>query len=181
MNRLYFALVAFVMAITTFTPAVWADAPAINTGGTTVSVQPHLLITPTPTTTVRNFLDFSGWAQLTRPILQLRRTATPTPRYNKVIYPLPSDAEVVPVWDTNQTTIFYTYLSMEEVMDFYRVGLEPEGATERPLLTVFDEEKESWFSMVFDDWKHAPGRSVVIQGVQISPYQYVVSIRLERV
>lgn len=179
MNRLYFALVALVIAITTLAPVAWADTPSSPTDVTDGSTQPNLLATPTAT--ARNLLDISGWAQLTRPILQLRRTATPTPRYNKVIYPLPADAEVVPVWDTNQTTIFYTYLSMDEVMDFYRTELAPDGATERPLLTLSDEEKESWFSMVFDDWKDAPGRSVVIQGVQISPYQYVVSIRLERV
>lgn len=176
MKRLYFALVAFVMAITTFTSTAWADVSA-----TDVAVQPTLLITPTPTATTRNFLDLSGWDQVSRPILQLRRTATPTPRYNKVIYPLPSDAEVVPVWDTKQTTIFYTYLSMEEVMDFYRAELATDGATERPLLTVMDEETNAWFSMVFDGWEYTPGRSVVIQGVQLSPYQYVVSIRLERV
>lgn len=167
MKRLYFALVTLLLAFTIFAPTTWADEPNPSA--------------------VNRVLDFSGWSQFIRPITELRRTttatppATPTPRYNKVIYPLPADAEVVPVWDTRQTIIFNTYLSMEEVMDFYRMELGPDGATERPLLTVFDAETNSWFSMVFDGWKYSPERSVVVQGVQISPYQYVVTIRLEKV
>lgn len=171
MKRFYSVLLAILICTTVITA----------TGGATAVASPPAVATPTPTAGAHPFLNLSSWLERTYPLTRLRRTATPTPRYNKVIYPLPGDAEVVPVWDTNQTTIFYTSLSMDEVMDFYRAELAPDGATERPLLTVFDEEKASWFSMVFDDWKHAPGRSIVIQGVQISPNRYVVSIRLERV
>jgi len=179
MKRFYLALVTLVFSMTVLTSIAWADDPVPPIDVTDVPVSPNTVATPTAT--ARPLLDISDWAQITRPITQLRRTATPTPRYNKVIFPLPGDAEVIPIWDTKQTTIYYTYLSMEEVMDFYRDALATDGATERPLLTVLDAETESWFSMVFDGWKHAPGRSVVIQGVQISPYQYVVTIRLEKV
>ncbi len=170
MKRLYSILLAILLCTAVITA----------TGGATAVASPPALATPTPTAGAHPFLNLSSWLERTYPLTRLRRTATPTPRYNKVIYPLPSDAEVVPVWDTNQTTIFYTYLSMEQVMDFYRTDLTANGATERSLLTVSDEEKESWFSMVFDDWKYAPGRSLVIQGVQIGPSRYVVSIRLEQ-
>jgi hypothetical protein len=176
MKRLYLALVTFVLFATILAPVAWAGDSASPTSATANDTR----VTPTATATTR-LLDFSGWVEITRPITQLRRTATPTPRYNKVIFPLPTDAEVIPIWDTKQTTIYYTYLSMDEVMDFYRAELAPDGAIERPLLTVLDGDTEAWFSMVFDGWKHAPGRSVVVQGVQMSPYQYVVTIRLEKV
>lgn len=168
MNRITPTLIALILALTTLTPVALADDPVTSDVEATSARS-------------RPYLDISGWSKIAHSLTRFQTTDIPTAQYNKVIYPLPADAEVNPFWDTRQTTIFYTSLSMDEVMDFYRSELTTEGATERQLLTVTDEDNGAWFSMVFDGWKNAPTRAVVIQGVQISPTEYVVSIRLEKV
>jgi hypothetical protein len=87
----------------------------------------------------------------------------------------------VPFSDTRGTTAFYTSLSFDEIMAFYRESLAENGAVERDTLTLVDTEKASWFSMVFDEWEPGQGLSVVIQGVMLDADRNVISIRLERV
>jgi hypothetical protein len=170
MKRIYIIFVTLILALATLTPTAWADDPPTSSAVDTVETSARS----------RSFLDISGWQKIAHSLTRFR-TNPPTTQVNPVIYPLPADAKVNPFWDTRQTVIFYTSLSMEEVMDFYREGLGEEGAIERELLTVTDEEAGAWFSMVFDGWKADPSRAVVIQGVLISPTEYVVSIRREKV
>jgi hypothetical protein len=170
MKRIYIIFVTLILALATLTPTAWADDPPTSSAVDTVETSARS----------RSFLDISGWQKIAHSLTRFR-TNPPTTQVNPVIYPLPADAVVNPFWDTRQTVIFYTSLSMEEVMDFYREGLGEEGAIERELLTVTDEEAGAWFSMVFDGWKADPSRAVVIQGVLISPTEYVVSIRREKV
>jgi|SRR5215207_9717744 len=72
--------------------------------------------------------------------------------------------------------LYYTKLSQEDVMAFYRAEYTSQGYTEREILTVVSE---GVFSMVFDG--DASGKAVVIQSVDLNDGSRTVSIRLEAV
>lgn len=72
--------------------------------------------------------------------------------------------------------LYYSNLSQEEVMAFYRAEFDARGYTERELLTVISD---GVFSMVFDG--DPSGKAVVIQSVDLGDGSCTVSIRLEDV
>jgi hypothetical protein len=72
--------------------------------------------------------------------------------------------------------IYYTKLSAEETMRFYRDEYTSQGYTEREDLTIV---ADGMFSMVFDG--DASGKSVVIQSVDLGDGSRTISIRLEDV
>jgi hypothetical protein len=72
--------------------------------------------------------------------------------------------------------LFYTKLSAEEAMDFYRQEYTAMGYTERELLTVVSD---GVFSMVFDG--DPSGQAVVIQSVDLGDGSRTIAIRLEDV
>lgn len=90
-------------------------------------------------------------------------------------FPLTADAyNVIDIGDGS--VLFYTNLSLDEVMEFYRTEYVSQGYTERGLLTVISE---GTFSMVFDG--DPSGKSVVIQSVDLGDGSRTVAIRLEDV
>ena len=72
--------------------------------------------------------------------------------------------------------LYYTKLSLEDVMAFYRAEYTSQGFTEREILTV---TSNGTFSMVFDG--DASGKAIVIQSVDLGDGSRTVSIRLEEV
>lgn len=72
--------------------------------------------------------------------------------------------------------LYYTNLSLEEVMTFYRAEYASRGYTEREILTVVSD---GVFSMVFDG--DPSGKGVVIQSVDLGDGSRTVAIRLEDV
>lgn len=90
-------------------------------------------------------------------------------------FPMTEDA--FNVMDTgNGSILFYTKLSAEDAMDFYRDEYTARGYTEREILTVVSD---GTFSMVFDG--DPSGKSVVIQSVDLGDGSRTISIRLEDV
>jgi hypothetical protein len=90
-------------------------------------------------------------------------------------FPITADAyNVVDVGDGS--VIFYTKMSLDDVMKFYRNKYTSMGYAERGLLTV---ESDGVFSLVFDG--DPSGKAVVIQGVDLGDGSGTVSIRLEDV
>ena len=90
-------------------------------------------------------------------------------------FPLTADAfNVTELGDGS--LLYYTKLSLEDVMTFYRAEYTSQGYTEREILTVVSE---GTFSMVFDG--DASGKAVVIQSVDLGDGSRTVSIRLEAV
>jgi hypothetical protein len=90
-------------------------------------------------------------------------------------FPLTADAyNVIDIGDGS--VLFYTKMSLEEVMEFYRNEYVSQGYTERGLLTVVSE---GTFSMVFDG--DPSGKAVVIQSVDLGDGSRTVAIRLEEV
>jgi hypothetical protein len=88
-------------------------------------------------------------------------------------FPMTEDAfDVVEVGDG--TVIYYTRLSGEEAMQFYRAEYTSLGYTEREILTVV---AEGTFSIVFDG--HPSGKAVVIQSVDLGDGSRTIAIRLE--
>ncbi|HSM71462.1 MAG TPA: hypothetical protein VK851_07965, partial [Anaerolineales bacterium] len=88
-------------------------------------------------------------------------------------YPMTVDAyNVLDVGDGN--ILYYTNLSLDEVMEFYRAEYESRGYIEDELLTV---ESDVAFSMVFDG--DPSGRALVIQSVDLDDDSRSVTIRLE--
>jgi len=72
--------------------------------------------------------------------------------------------------------LYYTKLSLEDTMKFYRDEYTSRGYTERELLTVVTD---GVFSMVFDG--DPSGKAVVIQSVDLGDGSRTVTIRLEDV
>ena len=72
--------------------------------------------------------------------------------------------------------LYYTKLSQEDVIAFYRMEYTSQGYTEREVVTVIED---GLFSMVFDG--DASGKAVVIQSVDLNDGSRTVSIRLEAV
>lgn len=89
-------------------------------------------------------------------------------------FPMPSDA--YNVTEAGGSLIFYTKLSQEEAMAFYRAEYTSRGYTERAILTVVSD---TTFSMVFDG--DSSGKAVVIQSVDLGDGSRTISIRLEDV
>ena len=90
-------------------------------------------------------------------------------------FPMTADAfNVVEVGNDN--LIYYTKLSVEEAMRFYRDEYISQGYTERAELTIVADDM---FSMVFDG--DPSGKSVVIQSVDLGDGSRTIAIRLEDV
>lgn len=90
-------------------------------------------------------------------------------------FPLTADAyNVIDIGDGS--VLYYTNLSLEDVMAFYRTEYVSQGYAERSLLTVV---AEGTFSMVFDG--DPSGKAVVIQSVDLGDGSRTVSVRLEDV
>ncbi len=93
----------------------------------------------------------------------------------KTDFPLTADAfNVTDVGDGS--IVFYTKLSADDVMKFYRDTYSAKGYKERAALTVVSG---TTLSMVFDG--DPSGKSVVIQSVDLGNGSRTVSIRLEAV
>ena len=88
-------------------------------------------------------------------------------------FPMTADAfNFVDVGDGS--VLYYTKMSAEDVMDFYRDAYTSLGYTENELLTVVSD---GVFSMVFDGGPD--DRAVVIQRVDLGDGSRTVAIRLE--
>jgi len=72
--------------------------------------------------------------------------------------------------------VYYTKMSMNDVMKFYRDEYTSMGYKEREILTVVSD---TTFSMVFDG--DPSGKAVVIQSVDLGDGSRTVSIRFEDV
>jgi len=72
--------------------------------------------------------------------------------------------------------IFYTNLSAEDAMEFYRDVYSSKGYTEREILTVVTD---ATFSIVFDG--DPSGKALVIQSVDLGDGSRTIAIRLEDV
>jgi hypothetical protein len=88
----------------------------------------------------------------------------------------PMTADAYNITEAGGSLIFYTKLSLEETMQFYRDQYTSKGYTEREILTVVSD---GTFSMVFDG--DPSGKAVVIQSVDLGDDSRTVSIRLEDV
>jgi hypothetical protein len=92
-------------------------------------------------------------------------------------FPMTADAyNVTEIGDGS--LLYYTNLSLEEVMAFYRAEYTSRGYTEREILTVVEADS-GVFSMVFDG--DPSGKGVVIQSVDLGDGSRTVAIRLEDV
>ena len=89
-------------------------------------------------------------------------------------FPMTPDA--FNVTEAGGSLIFYTKLSQEEAMNFYRDEYTTKGYTEREILTIVSD---GVFSMVFDG--DPSGKAVVIQSVDLGDGSRTISIRLEDV
>jgi hypothetical protein len=89
-------------------------------------------------------------------------------------FPMTEDA--FEVTEAAGTLVFYTRLSAEEAMEFYRNEYTSRGYTEREILTVVSD---GTFSMVFDG--DPSGKAVVIQSVDLGDGSRTIAIRLEDV
>lgn len=90
-------------------------------------------------------------------------------------FPMTDDAyNVTEIGDGS--LLYYTKMSLEDVMKFYRDEYTSKGYTERELLTVVES---GVFSMVFDG--DPSGKAVVIQSVDLGDGSRTVAIRLEDV
>ena len=90
-------------------------------------------------------------------------------------FPVTKDAfNVTPLGEGS--LLYYTKMSQEDVMKFYRDEYAAMGYTERELLTTVSE---GVFSMVFDG--DPSGKAIVIQSVDLGDGSSTVAIRLEDV
>ena len=90
-------------------------------------------------------------------------------------FPLTADAyNVIDVGDGS--VVFYTKMSLDDVMKYYRDEYTSQGYVERGLLTVVSE---GVFSMVFDG--DPSGKAVVIQSVDLGDGSRTVTISLQDV
>jgi len=90
-------------------------------------------------------------------------------------FPMTADAYgLVEVGDGS--ILYYTKLSLDDVMKFYQDEYTSRGYTERELLTVVSA---GTFSIVFDG--DPSGKAVVIQSVDLGDGSRTVAIRLEDV
>jgi len=88
-------------------------------------------------------------------------------------FPMTSDAyQVINVGDG--TLLYYTKMSLEDIMKFYQDTYTAKGYTENKLLTVV---QDSVLSIVFEG--DPSGKAVVIQRVDLGDGSRTVTIRLE--
>lgn len=93
----------------------------------------------------------------------------------KTDFPMTSDAyNTVDIGDGS--LLYYTKMSMDDVLKFYRDEYTARGYTERELLTTVSD---GVFSIVFDG--DPSGKAVVIQSVDLGDGSRTVAIRLEDV
>ncbi len=93
----------------------------------------------------------------------------------KTDFPMTDDAyNTIDVGDGS--LLYYTKLSMDDVLKFYRDEYTAKGYTERELLTTVSD---GVFSIVFDG--DPSGKAVVIQSVDLGDGSRTVAIRLEDV
>lgn len=95
---------------------------------------------------------------------------------NTVETDFPVTEDAYNLTEAGGSLIFYTNMSLEETMDFYRDEYTSRGYTEREILTIVSD---GTFSMVFDG--DPSGKAVVIQSVDLGDGSRTVSIRLEDV
>lgn len=88
----------------------------------------------------------------------------------------PMTADAYNVTQVAGSLIFYTKLSLEDTMKFYRDEYTSRGYIEREILTVVSD---GTFSMVFDG--DPSGKAVIVQSVDLGDGSRTVSIRLEEV
>ncbi len=92
-------------------------------------------------------------------------------------FPMTSDAyNVMDVGDGS--IVYYTKLSMDDALEFYRDEYTARGYTEREITTVVDSSS-GIFSIVFDG--DPSGKAVVIQSVDLGDGSRTIAIRLEDV
>ena len=90
-------------------------------------------------------------------------------------FPMTDDAyNILDIGDGS--VLYYTKMSLDDVMKFYRDEYTSRGYTENELLTVVSD---GVFSMVFDG--DPSGKAVVIQSVDLGDGSRTVTIRLEDV
>ena len=93
----------------------------------------------------------------------------------KTDFPMTDDAyNTVDIGDGS--LLYYTKMSMDDVLKFYRDEYTAKGYTERELLTTVSD---GVFSIVFDG--DPSGKAVVIQSVDLGDGSRTVAIRLEDV
>ena len=89
-------------------------------------------------------------------------------------FPMTDDA--FNVTEVGGTLLYYTKMSLEDVMEFYRDEYTAKGYTEREILTTVSD---GIFSMVFDG--DPSGKAVIIQSVDLGDGSRTVTIVLEDV
>jgi hypothetical protein len=123
---------------------------------------------------------FTGGAENTDDTSPGTRQPTPATSENNgdsaIRSDFPMTADAYNITEAGGSLIFYTKLSLEETMQFYRDQYTSKGYTEREILTVISD---GTFSMVFDG--DPSGKAVVIQSVDLGNDSRTVSIRLEDV
>ena len=88
-------------------------------------------------------------------------------------FPITADAfNITDIGD--DSLLYYTKMSLEDVMEFYRDEFAAKGYTEREILTVVSD---GVFNMVFDG--DPSGLAIVIQSVDLGDGSRTVAIRLE--
>jgi len=111
-----------------------------------------------------------------------RGASTPTPPTDSTTTDettsteFPMTADAYNITEVSGSLIFYTNLSLDDTMKFYRDEYTSRGYTERELLTVVSD---GTLSMVFDG--DPGGKAVVIQSVDLGDGSRTVAIRLEDV
>jgi len=109
------------------------------------------------------------------PVAPVEDEPVPADIPNDSEFPMTSDAyQIVNIGDGS--VLYYTKMSLEDVMKFYRDEYTSKGYTERELLTTVTD---GVFSMVFDG--DPSGKAVVIQSVDLGDGSRTVAIRLEDV
>jgi hypothetical protein len=98
------------------------------------------------------------------------------PTENQISTEFPMTEDAYNITEVSGSLIFYTKLSLEETMQFYRDEYTAKGYTEREILTVVSD---GTFSMVFDG--DPSDKAVVIQSVDLGDGSRTVAIRLEDV
>jgi hypothetical protein len=88
----------------------------------------------------------------------------------------PTTEDAYNITEVSGSLIFYTKLSLDDTMQFYRDEYTARGYVEREILTVVSD---GTFSMVFDG--DPSGKGVVIQSVDLGDGSRTVAIRLEDV
>jgi len=88
----------------------------------------------------------------------------------------PVTADAFNITEVSGSLIFYTKLSAEDAMNFYRDEYTSRGYTEREILTIVSD---GTFSMVFHG--DPSGKAVVIQSVDLGDGSRTITIRLEDV